>query len=490
MKKMLRFKKALRFFTLLVSGVLMEQTVSAQVPQLFNYQGIARDAGGNVLPARKIGVELSVLDGGPTGTVVYSETFTDTTNAFGLFTMQVGGGTVVTGSFSAINWATGNKYLQTAIDLSGGTNYSLSGTTQLLSVPYALYAQNALAGIPNGWTLNGNTAAADTNFIGTTDNTRLFFKVNDSASGMIDPVNYNTSLGYLASKNALRFVGNNIIDLTQENTSIGVQSLYANANGSDNVAVGYRALYSSVAGTDDIGLGVNALRNYRAGLSNVAVGAGTLTTLIDGQYNTAIGAGADVSVDGLSNATAIGNGAIVTASNMVQIGNTSVTTIQGQVPFTTPSDGRFKFNIQEDVKGLDFILKLRPVTYQFNTKKEEDFIKGVQTACEPATYDEAMMVRRTGFIAQEVEKASKSSGYDFDGLKIPRTEKEYYSLSYSSFVVPLVKAMQEQEELIEKQAQKLQDQDKTIAELVRQMKELRQLIGADKSIGSAKTKKP
>ena len=100
------------------------------------------------------------------------------------------------------------------------------------------------------------------------------------------------------------------------------------------------------------------------------------------------------------------------------------------------------------------------------------------------------MIRRTGFIAQEVERAAKSSGYDFDGLKIPRTEKEYYSLSYSSFVVPLVKAMQEQEELIEKQAQKLQDQDKTIAELVRQMKELRQLIGADKSIGSAKTKKP
>jgi hypothetical protein len=204
-------------------------------------------------------------------------------------------------------------------------------------------------------------------------------------------------------------------------------------------------------------------------LDNVAVGAGALTTLVDGQYNTAIGAGADVSVDGLSNATAIGNGAIVTASNMVQIGNSSVTAIQGQVPFTTPSDGRFKFNIQEDVKGLDFIMRLRPVTYQFNTKKQQDFVRGVKSEGTPVVYDEAMMVRRTGFIAQEVEKAAKKSGYDFDGLKAPKTEKEYYTLSYSSFVVPLVKAVQEQEGVIQQQQQRIDD-------LTKQVKELRELI--------------
>jgi hypothetical protein len=463
-------KKSLLFFILLpIALLILPTTLFAQLPQLFNYQGIARDAGGNVLPARKIGVELSVLDGGPTGTVVYSETFTDTTNAFGLFTMQVGGGTVVSGSFSAINWSTGNKYLQTAIDLSGGASYSLSGTTQLLSVPYALYAQSAVLGIPNGWTLNGNASTADTNFIGTTDNQRLFFKVNDSVSGVIDPIGGNTSLGYLAAKNTLRIVGNEIIPISTENTAIGLEAFYANANGNDNVAVGYRALYSSIAGTDDIGLGVNALRNYRAGLDNVAVGAGALTTLVDGQYNTAIGAGADVSVDGLSNATAIGNGAIVTASNMVQIGNSSVTAIQGQVPFTTPSDGRFKFNIQEDVKGLDFIMRLRPVTYQFNTKKQQDFVRGVKSEGTPVVYDGAMMVRRTGFIAQEVEKAAKKSGYDFDGLKAPKTEKEYYTLSYSSFVVPLVKAVQEQEGVIQQQQQRIDD-------LTKQVKELRELI--------------
>src|SRR5580692_4143452 len=171
-------KISLRFFILLAFALLVFQTtLLAQVPQTFNYQGIARDAGGNVLPNRRIGVELSVLDGGATGTAVYSETFTETTNAFGLFTMPVGGGTVVSGSFAGINWATGNKYLQTAIDLSGGTNYALSGTTQLLSVPYALYAQTAVVGTSsNSWSLKGNAGAADTSFIGTTDYSFLRFK--------------------------------------------------------------------------------------------------------------------------------------------------------------------------------------------------------------------------------------------------------------------------------------------------------------------------
>ena len=211
MKIMVCLKKTLRLFTLLTTGLLMQQTVFAQVPQTFNYQGIARDASGNVLPARKIGVELSVLDGGPTGTVVYSETFTDTTNAFGLFSMQVGGGTVVSGSFAGINWATGNKYLQTSIDLSGGTSYTLSGTTQLLSVPYALYAQNAVVAASSGsWSLHGNAGTADTAFIGTTDNKPLLFKTGNppSLSGMIDPFAGNTFLGYVSGDSIMATYGN------------------------------------------------------------------------------------------------------------------------------------------------------------------------------------------------------------------------------------------------------------------------------------------
>jgi len=209
------------------------------------------------------------------------------------------------------------------------------------------------------------------------------------------------------------------------------------------------------------------------GSGNTAVGSGAFAAnfLVDGDLgndNTAIGDSADMSTTGLNNAMVLGAGAIVDASNKVRIGNTAVTVIEGQVPFTTPSDGRFKFNIREDVKGLDFILKLRPVTYQFNTKMQDNFMRGVMSEGTPVAYDEAMMVRRTGFIAQEVEKAAKMTGYDFDGLKIPRTEKEYYSLSYASFVVPLVKAVQEQERVIREQEQRIDDLSKQV-EVLRKM---------------------
>jgi hypothetical protein len=459
-------KKTL-LFLLAVGWLLVPQELSAQVPQTFNYQGIARDAGGNVLPNRTIGLELSVLDGGPTGTVVYQETFTDTTNAFGLFTMHVGGGSVVSGSFAGINWATGNKYLQTAIDLTGGTNYTLSGTTQLLSVPYALYAQNAVVGVSSGsWSLKGNAGTGDTAFIGTTDNTPLLFKVNDSASGSIRPNSNETYFGYLSGKKAV----GDVLNETVGNTAFGAQTLTYATSAAYNTAVGFEALLNS-NGDANTAIGAEALQNTETGIYNTGLGGSAGYTNVTGDYLTLVGVGADVSVDGLSNATALGANAVVTANNMVQIGSSGVTVIQGQVPFTTPSDGRFKFNVREDVKGVDFILKLRPVTYQFNTKKEEDFIRGVKDSAGamPVVFNEAMMVRRTGFIAQEVEKAASQSGYDFDGLRAPKTDREYYSLSYASFVVPLVKAVQEQEGVIARQEQR-------IDELTKEMEELRQLV--------------
>jgi trimeric autotransporter adhesin len=224
-------------------------------------------------------------------------------------------------------------------------------------------------------------------------------------------------------------------------------------------------------GGNNAAIGFNCMYNNTTGSPNTGIGNWTMISNITGNYNTALGSYADVSTDGLSNATAVGYDAIVDASNKVRIGNTDVTVIEGQVPFTTPSDGRFKFNVREDVKGLDFILKLRPVTYQFNTKKEDDFIKGVKDRARavPVVYNEAMMVRRTGFIAQEVEKAARQSGYDFEGLKAPKNEREYYSLSYASFVVPLVKAVQEQEGVIRQQQERIDD-------LSKEVKELRQLI--------------
>jgi len=149
-----------------------------------------------------------------------------------------------------------------------------------------------------------------------------------------------------------------------------------------------------------------------------------------------------------------------------------VTVIEGQVPFTTPSDGRFKYHVQEDVKGLDFILHLRPVTYQFDVKRfdtqwNHEAGKGANTTnyTIQAAYDEASRIRRSGFIAQEVEQAALKSNYDFSGLIKPKTEQEHYSLSYDAFVVPLVKAIQEQQKIIDAQNNKIQSLQQQIDEI-------------------------
>jgi hypothetical protein len=122
----------------------------AQTPQKFNYQAVARNSSGNVLANQNVRIRLTVLDGGPSGTNVYSESHPLTTNSFGLFTAEIGGGNVESGSFAGINWSTGSKYIKVEIDPSGGTNYTDLGTSQLLSVPYALYAAAAAGAGPVG----------------------------------------------------------------------------------------------------------------------------------------------------------------------------------------------------------------------------------------------------------------------------------------------------------------------------------------------------
>jgi len=119
----------------------------AQAPGLMNYQAIVRLANGNPVPNNtNVAMRFSIHDGTASGTVVFQETTTKTTNQFGLVTHQIGGGTAVTGTIAGVNWVSGNKYLQVEVDPLGGTAYIDMGTSQLVSVPFALYAANAPAG--------------------------------------------------------------------------------------------------------------------------------------------------------------------------------------------------------------------------------------------------------------------------------------------------------------------------------------------------------
>ena len=142
-------KRIIIILTLSLSYFL---TSFAQAPQKFNYQGVARDNSGNVLPNQNIGLRLSIRQGTPTGTIVYRETHSASTYQFGLFDIEAGGGTVISGVFSSINWSSGPYFFQTEMDASGGTNYLNLGTSQLLSVPYALYAETSGSGGSTGAT--------------------------------------------------------------------------------------------------------------------------------------------------------------------------------------------------------------------------------------------------------------------------------------------------------------------------------------------------
>lgn len=130
-------------FLTFITSVALSASLWAQAPQAFNYQGVARDLSGTAMATKNISVKASILDGTATGTVVYAETQTIATNQFGLFTLSIGTGTVVSGIFANTNWASGNKYLKIEIDPNGGSSYTLTGTTQLLSVPYAMYSAKA-----------------------------------------------------------------------------------------------------------------------------------------------------------------------------------------------------------------------------------------------------------------------------------------------------------------------------------------------------------
>jgi len=138
MKKLL-----LSFVLFLTAGI----TAFAQAPQLLNYQGIARTAAGVPIAGAPIGLRLTIHDLSAVGAVIYQETQTATTNSFGLYNVSVGSGAAVTGTMGSIAWGSGLKFMQVEIDPTGGTNYTGGGTSQLLSVPYALYSANT--GLPN-----------------------------------------------------------------------------------------------------------------------------------------------------------------------------------------------------------------------------------------------------------------------------------------------------------------------------------------------------
>ncbi|CAN5706254.1 hypothetical protein BH10BAC2_BH10BAC2_42970 [soil metagenome] len=266
----------------------------------------------------------------------------------------------------------------------------------------------------------------------------------------------------------------------QFNTANGYLALYSNTYGELNTANGFYALRSNTSGEQNTANGHDALFYNTTGYSNTATGHNALSNNITGRQNTADGGFAGSSNDAntycsffgydadqtvstdFTNSMALGNAARITASNQVRIGNGSISSIGGWEPWTDLSDARFKKNIKENVPGLEFINRLRPVTYTMDVTQLRNFLgedrrqeanaaerkivrekKPEAEALVKKGIEEKEKIVRTGFVAQEVEAAAKKIGYDFNGVDKPQNEYTPYGLRYSEFVVPLVKAVQE-----------------------------------------------
>jgi hypothetical protein len=263
--------------------------------------------------------------------------------------------------------------------------------------------------------------------------------------------NYNTAMGYEAM--TMNLGGS-------ENTAFGAYALQENTSGQYNTAIGHSALKTNISGSYNVAVGVSALADNPTGTYNTAIGYEALAQVTSGSYNTAIGAGAlknstgsyntavgvgagancngnyntflgygtscDPSLTTVENSTAIGANTVITASNQVRLGDGNVTEIVGRRAYSVNSDARLKERIREIQLGIDFIMQLRPV--QFLMKKGNKKLN-------------------YGFIAQDVMKINGAALEEAN--LVGGSEKTFYYLGYSGLIAPIVKALQQQRELID-----------------------------------------
>lgn len=394
----------------------------------------------------------------------------------------------------ANNTAIGKNALLT---LSTGTNNTAMGTSALRTL--ATSVSNTAIGFEALNMNNGprNTAvgyrALTANTLGT-DNTAVGYQaLSSNLTG-----DYNTAVGYQAlrdntgnSNTAVGYVALRDNTTGTMNTAVGVRCLANNLTGSYNTGMGYECLQFNTTGAGNSAIGHQALEVNSTGQYNVAFGkdalgscsgsfntaAGTFSGdgITSGQYNTAFGynalpstttannntaAGTFAGIGGnFTNTTAIGAAAFPTTTNRINVGTILSNNLTGGYgTWQNFSDARFKRDVQTDVPGLDFILRLRPVTYLLDaeaTERKSGNWQRMDTCTvkdHRATYmqriAEVSAERQTGFIAQEVEAAARAIANDVDGVHVPVDSTDTYTLGYDLFTLPLIQAVKEQEAFI------------------------------------------
>jgi hypothetical protein len=285
----------------MVGWIMLVLTLSAmsQAPQKFNYQSVVRDGDGNTIANQNVGIRISILQGSIEGPAVYTEAHSATTNAFGLVTLEIESGTVESGDLSSIDWGVNEYFLKVELDPTGGTSYQDMGTTQLLSVPYALYAhaidtpmnklgivENSLSN-PDEALFEVKTKEGETVFAVYNEGVRVYVR-EDAGKGTKGGFAIG---GFIPSKG----MTNEYMRVTPDSVRIYIDDTEANeakagfAVGQFNAAIGYESGLNINAGSSNAFLGYQSGYQNNTGTGNLFLGYQTGFTNTDGNYNSFLG---------------------------------------------------------------------------------------------------------------------------------------------------------------------------------------------------------
>jgi hypothetical protein len=466
-------KRKFFLFSLLALSVCMH----AQAPLRFSYQSVVRNPANVLVANGPVGLEVKIRQGAPAGTVVFHETHALSSNANGLVTAEIGSGQVVAGSMSGINWSAGPYFLEAATDPFGGTAYSLSSTRELLSVPYALYAETAGNGgggntisAGTGLTLNGNVMDAQTSSPLWNANALQSAPISIAAPTLNDVLTWNGAAWIPAAPSGGGGGGTTVNCNTTSNTNYTIRGTgsgnYECTNAivvtsTDRVGIGTTTPSSSfdlTVGTGGfLADGSSTTSNISGRLRIGSTSSSTYDLQVDGQtYVTSgirVGTTSTPSSGGiLANNTIETNQRFIQGSSTTGTGTTVVRTSSGELR-PQSSTVHVKTNINPLLFDKEKLFRLRPVAYHL----------------KPALGGDS----EVGLIAEEVHEIlpelvvygperqwigdSGIPATDANGKEILNHNKQVpYSVHYDRLPVYLLQIIKEQDKKIQELEMRLQ----------------------------------